>query len=329
LSRANKPKQFQEFAGRSLLRLTVERLAEHVPRTHIYVSTTQALKAAVLDAGCDLDEEHLIVESAPAGPATAVALASARVRRDLGDVPTLICPSDHYFASDEAVHDALHEMFTVARAGDARPVVMGVPADEANPRLGYLRVEGLPGHGALDVAELREKPSVAVANTLLADGSWYWNTACYLLTPSSALGAYRASYPETIDVIVAEAAAARPYDGPVVPGHELLPFFEASLPPRLVPLKEGWSDVGNWKTFLAASGSVEASRHGDVLNVGSTRTLVFNETNQAVVTLGTRDLVVIVHADAVYVVDRDLAEDPDSILKARNLVVDQGMETLL
>jgi mannose-1-phosphate guanylyltransferase len=307
----------------------VERLAEHVPRSQIYVSTTASLKAAVLEAGCDLDEEHLIVESAPAGPATAVALASARVLRDLGDVPTLICPSDHFFASKQAVHDALDEMFALADDEGARPIVMGVPATHPNSRLGYLRVEGASRDKPLDVLEIREKPSVAVAKTLVDDGSWYWNTACYLMSPSSSLGAYRAAHQDVIDRISRDAIGARPYDGPVVPGHELLPFFAADLLPRLVPLREGWSDVGNWETFLAAAASANASGDGAVLEVASTGTFVFNDTDRAVVTIGTNDLLVIVHEDAVYVVDRALAEDPDSILEARGTVIDKGMENLL
>lgn len=327
LSRSKKPKQFQELPGGSLLRLTVERLARHVPRENIYVSTTTAMRDAVLDSGCGVDSDHLILESAPAGPATAFALALARVQLDHGDVPLLICPSDHHFSSEDAVHEALAQMFGAGTADGSRPVVMGVQAQSPNPRLGYLRVEDAESFEAMDVLEIREKPSVAAAAELVSEGTWFWNTACYVVRPSSAMQVYRSSHPAAVEAIMQATSARQPYDGPTVGGHELMPFFEASNLPRLVQLRRGWSDVGTWTTFLAASESPEA-KDAQTVDLGETTT-VFRETGQAVVTIGTRNLVIVVHDDAVFVMDRDSVMDPDVILEGRNTIVDRGMENLL
>lgn len=328
LSRSKKPKQFQALPGGSLLRLTFERLAQHVDPSHIYVSTTTALRQAVLDSGCDVDESRLILESSPAGPATAFALAAARVRQDLGDVPTLICPSDHHFTDEDAVRTAIGRMFDTDTGADVRPVVMGVHAEAPNSRLGYLRSDGQMSGGAYDIVEIREKPSVAVAEALVEEGRWYWNTACYLVRPEATIATYRQSHPETVEDILRATAEGRSYDGAVIPGHELVPFFDAGSFPRLIPLARGWSDVGSWENFLTASETTEESE-SEAIEFASRRTTVFGETDQKVVTIGTGDLVVIVHDDAVFVVDRNSMMDPEVILQSRKMIVSQGMENLL
>lgn len=329
-SRGSVPKQFLPIASsRSLLAETVGRLSSLMPPEHIYVSTQSRLGDAVAAHLPELPPENLILEDGRKGPATAFVLAHAYLLGRHGDIPVLTCPSDHFIGDADPLLSAYEEMLAAAQAHPDDLVALGSRAHRADPTFGYLQAAetaDAPAAGPLRAETFLEKPAVDVAEHLVDSGRAYWNLAHYVAHPAGVLSAYRAQRPTLAAAVERHlgAGSGTPYSGPSSTGSELVPLLEHGCRPLLVVREIDWRDVGTWPRTLHVLQTQGASSLGRVTQLDSTNTLVINEGERRVVTLGARDVVVVANEDAVYVMDIEALADEERVdgwrttLSARN-----------
>ena len=312
LSRADAPKQFQALANDiSLTTATIDRLRQVLPPDRIFVSTSVEFVAAATKCLGDVPADNLIVERGGKGPATALALSLATVRHRFGDAPLFTCPSDHLIEDGEAFVQAIAEMFAQVEKTPEAVVLLGAVPTHPDPTLGYMRAHLKEGDSVYEVLQQIEKPDRALAAELIAEGSVFWNTMCYALDSKHALDVYRRRRPDVTAAVeeYIDSGSNQGYDGPAAQGLELEPFFEDGMKPLLVTRELGWNDIGTWPRLESYLNARDVSGLGPSVSVDSSDIVVASLDGRPVVVLGVKDLVIVTHEDAVYVLDKEKAGD--------------------
>ncbi len=323
LSRADAPKQFQRLAyDISMTTATIDRLKQLLPPDRIFVSTSVEYVAAATKCLGDVPAENLIVERGGKGPATALALSLATVRHRFGDAPLFTCPSDHLIEDGEALVAAIAEMFDQVDKTPEAVVLLGAVPTHPDPNLGYMRAHRKVGDTVYEVVQQIEKPDRAVAAELIAEGSVFWNTMCYALDSKHALDVYRRRRPEVTAAVEDYIASGsnQGYDGPPAQGLELEPFFEDGMKPLLVTRELGWNDIGTWPRLESHLNAPGVPALGPAVSVESSDVVVASMDGRPVVVLGVKNLVIVTHEDAVYVLDKEKAGDIVALEQLRALL---------
>ena len=330
LSRADAPKQFQPLLGSlSLTSAAIDRLRTLVPAENIFVSTSVDLASAAEKCLGDVPAGNLIVEASGKGPQAALALSAATARHRFGDVSLFTCPSDHLIEGDEQFMSAVAEMFAQVEAAPEAVVLLGAVPTRPDPNLGYFVASREPGARVAEVVRQIEKPDEAVAEKLLAQGSVYWNTMCYAVRAERALEVYRTRRPEMTAAVedYISSGSDSGYDGPAGTGLELEPFFEEGVRQLIVTGDFAWKDIGTWGRLeqWLAGGSASL---GPSEQIESSGVVVASMDGRPVIALGVKDLVIVTHEDAVYVLDKSKAGDVVALEQLRTLLGENRKDLL-
>ncbi|MBL0422984.1 mannose-1-phosphate guanylyltransferase/mannose-6-phosphate isomerase [Ramlibacter sp. AW1] len=329
LSRRTFPKQFVPMVGgRSLLRLTLERLSRF-SRVQAIVSGEEhrfLVTDAMAEAGTSGD---LILEPAPRNTAAAMALAALHLGED--DRLLLFCPADHHIQDAAAFEQAVRRGAPAARAGSV--VTLGVNPSFPATGYGYIEPgeEALPGEGVRRVRRFIEKPDRATAERLLLAGGVLWNAGVFLCRADVLVAALERHAPDILQACRAAMAASTAEDAPSGSGCFIRPeasSFEACRSESIdfavmekldsvgmVPFAGAWSDVGSWNSVAELTPADDCGNRvvGNGLVQAAQGTYV-HAPYRTVVALGTRDLLIIDTADAVLVADRSMAEQVKDVV---------------
>lgn len=280
LSRAAWPKQFLPLAGeQSLFEDSLKRIADDAlfgrpivicAHDHRFI-IRDMLRAHNMDA-------DLILE--PCGRNTAPALcAAALAARARGDerTPMLAMPVDHYIPDTQDFRDCVQSALPACEA--RRIVLFGIRATSAHTGFGYIR-QGPPwdDNAALyEIAEFREKPDSATAQSFVASGDYAWNAGIFLMSAGDYLDELAQLAPQVhkhasaawrnagadLEDIVLDGAHFRPAPSISI-DHAVL---ERSTKPCVIPADFEWDDLGSWDALmdLAPKDAQGTVRNGNVM----------------------------------------------------------------
>lgn len=256
----------------------------------------------------------LILE--PEGRNTAPAIALAALSLAPNDV-MLVTPSDHVVADVQAFRTAVETALPFAREGMI--VTFGVTPHRPETGYGYIRRGEALAPGVFRAARFVEKPDLATAEALLAEGGHDWNSGIFLLRADACLGRLEEMEPALLSAVRTALTAKRAEGIRVWPDagsfarapsvsidHAVM---ERSDNIAVVPVEMGWSDIGCWEALHQlgdkdAAGNVLA---GNVVAIDSRDCLIRSE-GPAIVTIGAKNLVVVATDDAVLIVPRGEAQ---------------------
>ncbi len=323
LSRAHYPKQLLALAGElTMLQETAVRVGGKAGFGAPLVVCNAEHRFLVAEQLQHLGQaaEALILE--PVGRNTAPAAAAAALYLAARDPEAmlLVLPSDHVIADAEAFRRSIDKAAVAAQAGDLVSFAMAPTAPETG--YGYIR-QGEALDAAEDcyrVARFIEKPPLAKAQAMLAEGGHYWNGGMFLFTaaryleelerwrpgivPAVRLALERAS--EDLDFLrlEAEAFAAAPSDSIDYA------VMEKTERAAMIPVDIGWNDVGAWSALWDIGEKDEA---GNVV-VGEAvledvRDCYVRAEHGTLALAGLRDLIVVATPDAVMAAPRERAQD--------------------
>jgi mannose-1-phosphate guanylyltransferase/mannose-6-phosphate isomerase len=270
-------------------------------------------------------EATIVLEPVGRSTAPAVAIAAlAAIRKD-PDAIILAMPVDHLIRDPLGFRRAVAAGLPAARAGQF--VLFGIRPDYPATGMGYINL----GESTAEVPAVHrvggfiEKPDLATAERLVADGHYLWNGGIFLLPAKGyldelerlapdVLAACRAAFSDATEdcdfLRLAEAAfAASPsisIDYAVI---------EKTSRAVVVPVDIGWSDVGSWSALWTlgdkdGGGNV---RSGDVV-LEDSRGCYLRSDGPLVAALGVDDLVVIAASDVVLVTRRDRDQDVNKLV---------------
>ena len=326
LSRSLYPKQFMELGGHTLFGDTVDRAAALPDSGEPLVVCNEEhrfyVAAALQRKGL---EGTILLEPKGRNTAPAIALAAFTALSG-GDDPLLLAlPSDHVLKPQAAFAEAVARARACAETG--RIVTFGITPTTPETGFGYIRRGEELLSGGYAVARFVEKPDLAGAEAMLADGGYLWNSGMFLFRASVYLEELALCAPDI------HAACRAAWDGRHADHDFIRPDADAFLGSpadsidyaimektdraAVVPLTADWSDLGSWEAFYEAAphdgeGNV---RVGDVF-AEATENCYLHAANRLVATLGVSDLVVVETADSVLVADRSRTQDVKKVVES-------------
>ena len=333
LSREELPKQLQPLiSDRSLLQETALRLGA-MPRGARFsveapiIVCNEAHRFIVAEQlrAVNVEPRAIVIEPEGRNTAPAACVAALLLEKE-PDALMFIMPSDHLVRKPEAFRIAVANAVPVAQ--DGHMVTFGIQPTTPSTAYGYIkRGDALPKASDLfSVERFVEKPDAATAAKLLKAGGHYWNGGIFMCSVGLYLSELERNEPE---IGPGCRAALRKGEDDLfffrldaetfakVPAQSIdYGIMERTDKAAVVPVNMGWSDVGSWSALHAESEKDVAGNTilGDVVAVNTSGTYVRSE-KQLTAVIGVKDIVVVVTADAVLVVDKAHDQDVKKIVE--------------
>ncbi len=183
LSTSENPKQFLDVLGigKSLLRLTFERLQKFIPAEHIYILTNTSYEALVLEQLPELTSSQVLCEPERKNTAPCIAYAAAKIHALDPNATLLISPADHLIINEARFEEIIRTAWQTAQ--DGKLVTLGIEPTRPDTGYGYIefeKTEQTQKGSACPVLQFREKPNLATAQAFLDAGNFFWNAGIFV-----------------------------------------------------------------------------------------------------------------------------------------------------
>jgi mannose-1-phosphate guanylyltransferase len=145
MSRLSRPKHLLPIVGKgAMLRQTMDRLGDLVPRERVLIITNQEQEDAVRELCPDLPAENIVAE--PVGRDTAPAVALASILVGLRDPQAVfgILPADHVIHDSEGFQSCLRDGFELARQTQ-NLITIGIAPTHPATGYGYIEKAAVAG----------------------------------------------------------------------------------------------------------------------------------------------------------------------------------------
>ncbi len=322
VSRRKSPKQFQSVIdNKPLIRLKYDYLRFKFNPEDIFVSTGIQYKNEIENILNEIPQENFIYEPAMIDNGAAVALAVSYVKSKYPNEIISIQWSDHYIKNPETFVNALSEGEKLAKT-ENKTIIIGVPARYPSPNRGYIKfgktIRTIGNNNNITLCEFKkfvEKPTVEIAKNYIDSKDYLWNPGYLISHPDYILEKYKKFTPDIYEGI--SKIAKNNFSKESLQKYEKLPriAFDYVFPENLtenealvLSVEMGWNDVGEWvslKETLEKSAS-ENVTSGNVLDMGSTNSLIYNYENKKLVsTINLKDMIVINTEDVIAVFHKD------------------------
>ncbi len=333
LSRESHPKQFWPLLSEMTMVQETARRATGpgfagpvivVGESHRFLVAEQLREAGI-------GAPRIVLEPEGRNSAPAIAVAALLVAEAQPDAVLWIMAADAAINDVAALHAALDLAAQAARGG--RIVTFGMHAHEPHTGFGYIEMgEDLAEvPGVRLVQSFTEKPDLATARRLCADGRHVWNSGMFVATAGTLIAELREHAPQVLaaargalegasrdlDFIRLGAEAFR--QAPAISIDYAV--MERTRHAAVVPADLGWSDVGSWDALWQAAPKDGAGNvtKGPVELLETSGSYIRSE-GMLTAVLGLQDVVVVVTDDAVLAMPRSRAQDVKRVveqLKAR------------
>lgn len=242
LSSDENPKQFLKlFDGKSLIRLTFDRLTRIVPAEAIYVSTNEQYAAKVYEHLPELPPENVIAEPARRNTAPAIALCTFEIERRIGPSCVAFLPSDHYIGNATGFVRVLARAYDFAESHDYL-LTIGIAPDRPDTGFGYLELGEPLEDEVLRVRAFTEKPDQKRAEEFLRARNYAWNAGMFVWRSELFRRELTAAAPEIAEV------TRENYDA--MPSISI-DYALMEKAPRVATIRGDfeWSDVGTFEAL--------------------------------------------------------------------------------
>jgi mannose-1-phosphate guanylyltransferase len=209
MSTVQRPKQFLDVLGigKSLLRMTFERLLNIAPAENIYIVTNAIYKELVKEQLPELSYDQILTEPERKNTAPCITYAAAKIHAINPNATLIVAPSDHLILKEEKFTEVIRIALDTANRNE-RLVTLGIKPTRPDTGYGYIEfVEDgdiLPGQ-VKDVKHFTEKPNRELAEIFVKSGNYYWNSGIFVWRSSTILHALEKFKPELYELFTAES----------------------------------------------------------------------------------------------------------------------------
>ena len=184
LSTSKKPKQFLDVLGigKSLLRLTFERMLNTVPKDQIYILTNTTYLYLVLEQIPEISEKQVLCEPLRKNTAPCIAFAAAKILKINPQATLIVTPSDHLILNQTRFNEIIQTAIKVANESE-QLVTLGISPSRPDTGYGYIEFakdKAIQKGEATHVIQFCEKPNLQLAQKFLASGNFYWNAGIFV-----------------------------------------------------------------------------------------------------------------------------------------------------
>ncbi len=329
-SRSKHPKQFMTLGnGSSLFAETIKRLDGIKQTLNAMVISNNEYRFYINECLDDLCRQGTVILE-PEGRNTAPAIAlAAFATLENEDALMLVLPSDHMFQQNAAFHQSVESARETADNGYL--VTFGINPTRPETGYGYIKQGAVLEPNSYQVEQFLEKPQLAKAEAMLAEGGYYWNAGIFLFKASVFLSELKQYAPAIYDA-TKKAWESRQKDLSFIrPGSDFLKspsdsidyaIMEHSNKVAVVPMDGGWNDLGAWESFYEISAKDNSGNacEGEILTADATNCYL-KSTGRLIAAVGVQNLAIVETKDAVLVAGRSKTQDVKAIvnlLKANN-----------
>lgn len=326
VSRKERPKQLLPLLGKeTLFQSTVSRLGGLFPPERILVVTVAEQAKVMQDQVPAIPAENYLIEPAPRGTASVVALAAAVLQKRDPQAVMAIQTADHHIRNNDLFNYLIKTAMDVAEKDYL--VTLGITPTFPSTGYGYIQ-QGEPMIGeykypVYTVKRFKEKPDEATAQELLRSGDHSWNSGMFVWRVDVILAEIQRQMPRLYDAVMAIVSV---WDAPsrdeVVRTRwmdlksQTIDYGVMEKAERVAVLPAGglgWSDVGAWDSLFEVllpdmNGNVatNAQHH---LALDTHNTLVYSGSEERlVVTIGLDDVVVVDAGDVLMICKTDQSQ---------------------
>ena len=327
LSRELHPKQFVDMgSGRTLFKDTLKRIPHLTGAglplivcndAHRFFVSTSLLECSTTGT--------IILEPAPRNTAPAIALAVFAAQEQAEDDPLLlVMPSDQMIQNANVFAQTVEKARLLAESGAI--VTFGVTPDKPETGFGYIKQGTALSEDGYAVARFIEKPPLAQAEAMLAEGGYTWNSGIFMFRASVFLRELETFAPEMFRACKAswkkhtqEGAFYAPEADSFLgsPANSIdYSIMERTALAAVCPMSTGWNDLGSWEALYQV-GEKDASENvsfGDILQK-DVHNCYLHGTHRLIAAVGVSNLAVIETQDAVLVADRAQVQDVKAIVE--------------
>ena len=332
ISRKETPKQLLPLLGKeTLFQSTVARLEKLFPPARILVVTVAEQAREMQIQVPSIPAENYLIEPAPRGTASVVALAAAVLQKRDPQARMAIQTADHYIRNRDLFHYLIRTAFEVAEKNYL--VTLGITPTYPSTGYGYIQ-QGAPLVGEYKypvyaVERFKEKPDEETAQKLLRSGDHSWNSGMFVWRADAIQAEIARQMPDLYEAVHKIAAA---WDAPEREAVLQANWFELKTQTidygvmekaeRVAVLPAGglgWSDVGSWDSLFDVlmpdmDGNVTTNaRH---LALDTNNTLVYMKTGERlVVTIGLDNMVIVDTGDVLMVCKADQSQKVKDVVE--------------
>lgn len=319
LSRKKSPKQFEKIiSDKSTLQLAADRLQPDFAWKDVYISTGKAYVDIVQKQLDKVPPRQVIGEPAVRDVGPAVGLIAALLCREAPAEPIAILWSDHLVKKEALFRKLLTTAGDVIAKDPNRLVFVTQKPRFPSENLGYIQFgEKKQSVGGVDFyafVKAHYRPDPETAKRYIADKHHGWNLGYFVTTPQFLWSMYEKFVPDLARDLsrIADAWGTARFEvllNEIYPHLEKINFDNAILekmdPKDAFVVMENidWSDIGAWealKEALEASDDKNVTQ-GKVMLTDVNDSLVYNYTDQMVVTIDLDGIFVVNTPDVVMV----------------------------
>src|SRR5215212_9010443 len=325
ISRRETPKQLLPLLGKeTLFQSTVSRLEQVFPPERILVVTVAEQAREMQKQVPAIPVENYLIEPAPRGTASVVALAAAVLQKRDPEAVMAIQTSDHYIRNRDLFHYLIRAAFDVAQRNYL--VTLGITPTYPSTGYGYIQqgepLDGDHKYPVYMVERFVEKPDEAAAQKLLRSGNHSWNSGMFVWRADAILAEIGKQMPQLYDAINQIAAVwGTAEQNNVLQAHwqdlqsKTIDYGVMEKAEQVAVLPAGglgWSDVGSWDSLfdvLLPDMNGNVSTNGQILALDTNNTLIYTrDEERLVVTIGLDDMVVVDAGDVLMICKVDQSQ---------------------
>lgn len=322
LSTPEYPKHLLTLNGeQSLLQRTYNRAA--VLSKKIYIITEKSHSDIVKEQLPELDEKHVIIESARRNTASCIMLAIHRIKSiDGGDEPIVFLAADHHITGNENFKVTAQ---TAAKASEKNQAITLVGLEPRYPAtgFGYIHMGERIKNGydlpVYKVSKFKEKPDLATAKQYLKSGEYLWNMSLFAAPAKVFEASVKQHSPELYNHY-SGLSTAQDVDAAYKKFPDLQidkTIIEKDKNVLVVPGSFGWADIGS---FIDLYHVVDQDDNGNFLEgaakaVNAQNNYINNSSNKPVLVIGLDNIIVVNTKDGVLVCRRDQAQQVGPAIK--------------
>ena len=312
-SRETRPKQFLDIlgTGRSLLRMSFERLLPVIPAENIRILTHEKYSAMVLEQIPEIGAEQLMLEPSRNNTAPCIAYAALKLEALDPESILVVTPADHVILKEQLFLDRIRLAADYAREHSAL-VTLGIQPTRPDTGYGYIRYEKQADEAVHQVRQFTEKPDRQTAEAFIRSGEYLWNAGIFIWRSKDILASFDQYAPEIINVLApGKALFNTPKEGAFI--KEAYPrtlsisidyaIMEKAKNVFTIPADIAWSDLGTWNSVYEERPQDDSGNviDGNVIAPDTTGSLIRMPNGKLAVIRGLEDYIVVDDRDVLLI----------------------------
>lgn len=332
LSRRRSPKQFEKVIGdKSTLQLAVERLLPDFSWEDIYIATSKNYLPIVKSQLPKILLNNIISEPESRDVGPAVGLVTAILRKKHPNTSIVILWSDHIVREDFLFRQILATCAKIIAKNNNKIIFIGQKPRFPSQNLGWIKFGRAKskedGITLYEFEGFYYRPSLPAAEKFYKDGHYAWNVGYFVTTPSFLWRLFERYQPMMFQTLkeIYKTVGTNKFEVILKKLYPTLPkvSFDNCILEKIskdealvISQNLGWSDVGAWEALKEALQSSPDQNviQGKVLVQDCRDSLVYNYTDQMVVTIDLNGFLVVNTQDALLICHKN------SVPKIKKLV---------